>query len=201
LASTLEFTPHNQRREITPDNPVLLVTGDGLSLPDDLHRFLEWKIDHDAMAVGRSINLYPGEVKHWANVDCEECKHWAENLRGAPIRHTMGDYPWFDIDWGIENCELHPDDIFWHGSSGLFAAYIGLAMGYEKIVLAGCPLDKNGHWYWEGLEENTGPNWKDEDYTSWLEFAHEEKAQKVKSMSGFTAKVLGVPTPDWLCTK
>lgn len=194
----MQFAIHNQRREIAIEHPVLLITGDGSSLPDDLERFLSWDIGHDAMAIGRSINHYPGEVKHWANVDCEECKHWAENLKGNPIRHTMGDWEWFDIDWGIENCEIHPDDILWHGSTSLFAAYIGIEMGYQKIVMAGCPLDKNGHWYFADLDENTGPNWKQQSYDAWMEFAMDKKSDQARSFSGFTAEVLGIPDKEWL---
>jgi len=193
----MNFHPHKCSRELERNSDLLLITGDGRSLPDDLDRFLSWDIGHDVMAIGRSINYYPGKVKHWANVDGEESKWWAEHLRGNPIRHTMGDCAGFDVDWGIENCELKPDDILWHGSTSLFSAYIGLEMGYEKIILAGCPLDRNGHWYFGNMPDNEGPAWKDQSYEAWHEFWCDTRSDRVRSFSGFTAEVLGKPTKEW----
>ena len=198
----MEFYPVTIRREldITPINPLLLVSGDGSSLLNDLKWFIWQSVDADIMAIGRSINIHADPVRHWASVDSEELKNWAENLPGDPIRHTMGDWPWFDVDWGIKNCDIKPDDIIWHGSSSLFCAYIGLAMGYEKILLAGCPLDNNGHWYFEGLPKglNTGPAWNNQSYDAWREFAQLPESKKVRSLSGFTAEILGKPTEDWI---
>uniref|UniRef100_A0A6M3KIV2 Uncharacterized protein n=1 Tax=viral metagenome TaxID=1070528 RepID=A0A6M3KIV2_9ZZZZ len=87
------------------------------------------------------------------------------------------------------------DEILWHGSSALFAAYICLTLGYKKIVLAGCPLDSNGHWYFPANQ--LGPRWTGESYQAWLDFAREPEAKKVKSLSGYTAQIVGEATREW----
>ena len=70
-------------------------------------------------------------------------------------------------------------------------------MGYQKIVLAGCPMDQLGHWY--GLDgEEDGVYWDDQDREVWHDFVKMDEAKKVKSFSGFTKDVLGVPTDKWL---
>lgn len=184
-----------KRRWHEPQEGTLLITGDGKTLPDDLARFLATKIDHEVLCIGRSIKLYPGEVTHYADVDADAGKWVCENLvknhpgKGNPITHTLGDVPWFDVGWDLDECLIHSDDILWHGSTSLFAVLVGLAMGYDQIILAGCPLDSKGHWYDEA--EQYGPRWTFESYQSWLEFAMTEDCQKVTSMSGYTAIMVG----------
>jgi hypothetical protein len=80
-------------------------------------------------------------------------------------------------------------DVMWHGSSALFSVLIGLEMGYTRIYLAGCPLDSKGHWYFP--DEDYGPRWTMETYQAWLDFMDTPEAQRVRSLSGYTAKMLG----------
>lgn len=162
---------------------VLLITGDGRTVHGDLEFFKSWGISHDIMAIGRSIKLHE-KADHWANVDGPGSKWWAEHLPGKPIRHTLGDCDGYDCIWD----DGKPDGDPWYGSSALFAAIIALEMGYERIVLAGCPLDHDGHWYFG--PEFDGPEWRPEDYAAWIEFSCTPRAKKVKSLSGFTKRVL-----------
>jgi len=179
---------------------VVLITGDGRSLPGDLDCFLSWGIPHEVMAIGRSITKYPGNVQHWANVDGSDSKWWAEHLPlkndgKMPIRHSLGDLPGYDIDWEIKDCAWVDDHVLWHGSSALFAVFISLALGFKKIVLAGCPLDSNGHWFFP--EDIKGPRWTVESFMAWLDFAREPEAAKVRSLSGYTAQIVGEATREW----
>lgn len=179
---------------------VILITGDGRTLPEDLGKFLSWNIPHEVMSIGRSINKYPGDVHHWANVDGADSRWWAENIplknQGEmPIRHSLGELAGYDIDWEIKDCPWGMDEILWHGSTSLFAAYISIAMGYQKVVLAGCPLDSEGHWYFG--PEHKGPRWTGETYQAWLDFAREPEAQKVRSLSGYTAQIVGEAAREW----
>jgi hypothetical protein len=177
------------------NHDVLLITGDGKPLPQDLETFMDLGIDHDVMCIGRSIQIYPGLVDHYADVDADAGKWVAENLiknnpdKGYPIRHTLGDVAWFDVCWEIEDCLIPSEDILWHGSTALFCVLIGIAMEYQQIVLAGCPMDSKGHWYFP--EETYGPKWTFESYQSWFEFAATEDAKKVCSLSGYTKQLLG----------
>ncbi len=170
-------------------NDVALVTGDGRTLPDDLERFLGRGVPHDVISIGRSINFYPGTILHWANVDGNESKWWAENLplknRGVlPIRHSLGDFDWYDVDWD----DGKDKQAAWYGSSALFAVLAALEMGYQRIVMAGCPMDGEGHWFYG--PEIKGPEWRPEDYQVWIDFARTDGAKRVKSLSGFTKEIL-----------
>ncbi len=162
-------------------------------------------------AIGRSIKVYPGKVQHWFNGDGDGAKHWAENLingEGA-IRHTLGEFEGFDVDWEISQPDYHnalltkEPGLRLHGSSSFFATLAGISMGYDKVVLAGCPLDTEGHWYYgdelyeSQPEEVYGPTWMGYDFMAWLDFAQTKKAEKVRSLSGYTAKIIGQATRSW----
>lgn len=77
------------------------------------------------------------------------------------------------------------------GSSGLFACYAALLMGYDRIVLAGVPMDGSGHFF--------DPPWVNQsqfgraDRIEW-EWARENVfANRVRSLSGITRDMLGAP--------
>ena len=194
---------HEAKVEVKPENSVALITGDGRTFPADLKEFLSWDIPHDVMAMGRSLNAYPGRVMHWANVDSYEAIWWAEHLPlknngKMPIRHTLGEHRGFDVDWEIVDEIIFEkgDNSLWYGSSSLFAAYACLALGYTRIVLAGCPLDSKGWWFFH--ESEVGPRWQGECFMAWLEFAKNGGQEKVRSLSGYTAQIIGKPEKEWL---
>jgi hypothetical protein len=131
-----------------------------------------------------------------------------------PIDHHVGCHPYDVLLFGLyrraaypnqphvytHSCRIHdevsheqhlipqflwdfPD--YYHGSSVLTGVLAGLAMGYERIVLAGVPLEGgyyyNPYWYFP---------YKDTFISDW------EKAAKVTSLSGLTRELLG--EPKWL---
>ncbi len=193
---------HESKVEVKPGNEVVLITGDGRTFPQDMAEFLSWEIPHDVMAMGRSLNAYPGNVMHWGNVDAYEAIWWAENLPlknngKMPIRHTLGEHRGFDVDWEIiDEIKFEKgDNSMWYGSSALFCVYIALALGYEKIILAGCPMDSKGWWFFD--EREVGPRWQGECFMAFLEFAKKSESYKVKSLSGYTAQIVGHATKAW----
>jgi len=182
---------------LTRPNDTCLILGDGRSAPQDMYSFLEWGVPHDVISIGRSINLYEGNILHWANVDGSDSKWWAEHLPlknngKMPLRHTIGELDWYDVIWD----DGLPDGSAWHGSTALFAALIALQMDYHKIILAGCPLDEAGHWYHN--DDQKGPIWEGGTYRRWLDFSEEDDAVRVRSMSGYTAKIVGHADRRWL---
>uniref|UniRef100_A0A6M3KFL3 Uncharacterized protein n=1 Tax=viral metagenome TaxID=1070528 RepID=A0A6M3KFL3_9ZZZZ len=193
--------------ELKPGHLVLLILGDGDSMPSDLKTFLSWGIPHDVGALGRGIKDYPGKVQHWFNADGDSAIHWARNLPNGldTIKHSFGEIDGFDVDWDITQHDYHFDIITGekalrtHGSSALFGTFAGLHIGYEKIVLAGCPLDTNGHYYWpDKRKETLGPIWLGFDFMAWLDFAEMPEADRVRSLSGYTAKMIGEATREWV---
>ncbi|MCK9362134.1 MAG: hypothetical protein M0P74_00805 [Syntrophales bacterium] len=73
------------------------------------------------------------------------------------------------------------------GSSALLGVQAALLLGYERIILCGCPL--------------TGRNEKSTDYSTFRDGWKErtkELAGCVRSMSGWTRDFLGSPDEQWL---
>jgi len=105
---------------------------------------------------------------------------------------------------GVHTCSIGPNDMnVWpwsgQGTSGLNAVLTGLAMGYDRIVLCGIPLDDEGHYFdapWvrsrftqEIREGHENPQWP----RYWDRFARKCFDNKVRSMSGRTRDMLGGP--------
>ncbi len=195
-----------QQKEIIKNSDIVLICGDGKALLKDIKTFLDWKLPHDAYCVGRSIKAYPGIVTHYADVDADAGFWVASNVEknnpekvgeaGYICKHTLGGCPAFHFDWEINGCPWDMDEVLWHGSTGLFAVLSAIAMGYEKIVMAGMPIDSKGHWYFP--DEEYGPKWTMETYQNWFEFAALDASKKARSLSGYTALLLGEPTRGWL---
>lgn len=82
-----------------------------------------------------------------------------------------------------------------HGTSALNACYIGIAMGYERIVLIGIPLDNTGHYFEPPWEESNFLREVPEDgsFHFWRLAAKKIFCGRVKSMSGRTRELLGEP--------
>lgn len=178
---------------------IVLIMGDGSCLPDDIQHFLsicygpkDESIRHDIFAVNRSINFY-GPCTHWGAVDGDEAVYQAVQLKLQNrnlLRHAlMPEIAGFDIFW--EPVDIPAED--WRGNSALFAVEACLAMGYKKIVLAGCPMDHNGHWY---APHYSGPLWTEDAYKRWEKL--EETKPPIRSMSGWTKELFGELTREWL---
>ena len=182
---------------------IIMIQGDGRTLPADYARFKEFGVDSDVYCIGRSIRFCPEAVDHWGNVDGAEAIWWATNLvnkwRIKPQTHTLFEMRGFTHCWNIEQGDYGMEDVMWHGSTALFAAMTCVAMGYERIVLCGCPMDGNGHWY--EPEDMLGPRWTGESYQAWLDFKDAPESEKVRSMSGYTKTMLGEPTIEWLSSR
>uniref|UniRef100_A0A6M3MAM2 Uncharacterized protein n=1 Tax=viral metagenome TaxID=1070528 RepID=A0A6M3MAM2_9ZZZZ len=77
------------------------------------------------------------------------------------------------------------------GSSAFLGCQAAIGLGYEKIVLCGCPMQGKNFI-----------NKKATDYDKfqkgWVKFAPQMFGDKVKSMSGFTRDLMGFPTKEWL---
>jgi len=197
LTLTKEAIPIRRRHD------VLLITGDGKLLELDIAQFLEWDVPHDTMCIGKSGKAYPGKIQHYADVDADEGKWVAENLdkaypgkiNGEIIRHTLGEVDWFDAGWDLVGNPWPSEDVMWHGSTSFFAVLAGLEMGYKRIILAGCPLDSNGHWCFP--DEKDGPKWTGATYQVWFEFTNDIRSDLVRSMSGYTKILLGDPRKEF----
>jgi hypothetical protein len=185
----------------TRKHDMVLITGDARCLVDDLNKFSSLgHYPRDVYCIGRSYRHFL-QLDHWGMVDGEENCWWAENLpdlwRNGKQRHTLGEIRGFDFDWDSDQPNFDDRGDKWWGSSALFAVLTSLAMGYSRIVLAGCPLDNGGHWY-ELENEITPVFWDEGDFDAWRLFKKQEESKLVKSLSGFTKLLLGRPSKKWL---
>lgn len=178
----------------------VLVTGDGLSLKEDVEKFESWDIPHDLFCCNRSLLFFQRPVNHWAAVDSEECMWLAQYYNpdnGHFLRHSIGACGGFDVYWTAKGTQTEFGRRLWIGNTGYFAILCAIGMGYEKIIVAGMPLDRERHWY--DPEGTEGPIWLGDTYTIWLDFRTKcLNSYKARSLSGYSAAILGEAKKEWL---
>jgi len=191
---------------------IVLITGDGHCLAQDVKTFNSWAIPHDIYAVNRSLVFHERQVDHWAAVDIEETAWFTQHISGKIepdkfiLRHTLGE----EVKWGdVDSLGLF--DVYWKmdykfendyqrrtfvGNTGYFAMLTAIKMGYKKIVLAGIPIDFGPHFY--DPPEMDGPQWGGMTFAQWMDFKmFVPEADKVRSMSRYSAFILGTATKEW----
>lgn len=78
-------------------------------------------------------------------------------------------------------------------SSGGYAAKVALDDGFERVVLAGVPMETNGSHFARGK-----PWLQRDSFTIGFEKSVPFFAGRVRSVSGWTRELLGCPDRDWL---
>jgi hypothetical protein len=164
----------------------LLVMGGGRCVWEDLEQLGQWS---GATMTANEVGAhYQGSIDHWASLHPDFFPFWIgrRSLLGMSVHflcHAQKrSCPAVDCVWS-----------FSHGTadSGLFAVSVGLAMGYDKVVLAGVPLDNDGHYYDAPGYVST---FNDRPTTLEWEAARESVFEdRVRSLSGRTRSLLGAP--------
>lgn len=146
--------------------------------------------------------VWPGVMDAWVSL------HGAVFLRYVAQRDARGLPPHRQVLTSLEEAEqgrkpacitglvehLFPGQIS-SGTSGLMAVKVALDdLGFDRAVLCGMPIQGSaGHlqvhrYQWTGEQTYR---------RGWLEAMPHIK-DRVRSMSGWTRKVLGRPTPEWI---
>ncbi len=159
---------------------------------DKAHALLKGKTHHVMCINDAAIHVMGHPINHIVSLHAEfpgalrKIQMAARNL-GQSQTHSDKPNGGIDIVWNFYNVG---------GTSALFGAKIGIAMGYKKIILCGCPLDGTGH-YWEDPSTKgildchaIGDVWR----SAARDYLH----GYVKSFSGRTKDYLGEPTEEWL---
>jgi len=175
------------------ESPLLLIAGSARCVWQDIKTFYKSNLYHDVMCVNDVGMHFPGRVDHWYSNDSRMIQRWRAARRPRYTREHDREMP------PVTHSCFGGADYRWpwpgHGSSGLNAVYTGLALGYQRIVLAGIPLDNSGHYF--------DPPWVKGNFVSevpdrkgapkyWQMAAREVFHGRVRSMSGRTADLLGV---------
>lgn len=173
----------------------LLVIGGGRTVWADLAAaagpdLKRWK--GEILAVNDVGAHYHHKIAHWATLHPGYMPGWMDYRLGhcygnrePVVTHAQRPHPGIDCAWRLANVG---------GTSGLFACYVGLMLGYGEIALAGVPIDNAGHYFdppgaaTDFADRATGIAW---------EAARDGIfAGRVTSLSGNTRAWLGPPA--WL---
>lgn len=169
----------------------VLILGAADCLWQDLRALGHW--DGDVMAVNRSGVHYAGRINHWVTMHPEFLGAWMEARAvsfGPEQFTTWAQSEGDDIDHAVTDIEPR-------GSSGLFAVRVALqCLGCERVVLAGMPIDDRPHFY-DADGKRSGPPFR-YYMPDWLRARRREFKGRVRSMSGWTGEVLGLPDKEWL---
>jgi hypothetical protein len=187
--------------DLKPDgqNDIMLIVGDGRDVLKDMIDFVRFEQPFDLMCINFSPKIMPKnlDIHHYIAGDShtKEMQKIAESLPCNTIRHCWNrNSKHFDVRWARNTSKS------WTGTTANLGIKIGIALGYLKIVLAGCPMDESGNWYTKSLPENdvkkhknhTAHLWK------WTEIGSRPIGRFIRSMSGNTARIFGKPDAEWL---
>ena len=150
--------------------------------------------DTDILCINDIVMHFPGKVKHFFSNDSTFTPRWLlsrrRNLRKAygPVEYVHTCNKGAEYNWPWDG----------QGTSALGAVFSGLAMGYDKIILCGVPLDDTGNYF--------DPPWVKSDFMNnigltgstsikcWGKAMREVFNGKVTSCSGRTRELLGLPS-------
>ncbi len=163
----------------------IILIGRALGWEEDVKSILELIKNPDVMIIGKSC-LYKENIDYFATYHYQDIKLYKDERRKAGYNT---DYKVISHEFkkGVDIIEkfLPPS-----GSSALLGALAAMNLGYERIILCGCPLQgKNDQGY------QYSNFWK-----GWI--AHKGVyGNTVRSVSGWTKQYLGYPDKDWLFEK
>lgn len=178
-----------------------IVIGGGNTVWDDIAEARKLGTYQAVIAVNDVGAEYPGHVDIWATLHPENLPKWTakRHANGFP---PAGMYAAHNGNTNIGRLgRFQPDymtDYRWpemsaSGSSGLFAVKVAIEQGYDRIVLCGVPMQAQAAHFFEARE------WAEvKAFTDAWTVARRHYANKTRSLSGWTAKILGKPSPDWL---
>lgn len=177
---------------------VAFVLGGAKTLHEDWNAALQLVTPHTYIATNETGRDFAGDLPHWCTLHTEKITDWyIERLFDRPGK-VVGQF-WTSNIKTLPNNEFLTPEHFqhvqsWDGSSGLLAVSVAIALGYQKIILCGVPLDKKaGHYFSPDVPWMDGPRYRH----AWIKH-QEEMIPRVKSMSGWTQILLGAPTEEWI---
>ena len=174
----------------------LLIIGCGRGVWEDLHQ-----IDHDhwkgdKMVVKDIGAYYYRPIDHWFTRYPEHLPGWVGHYQRRMekagktlksfLRHAQKEGPSVDHVWRFEGMASHL-------CSGLRAIVVGLALGYDEVVLAGIPKDNSGHFYSSPYEDYFGNHSEERFGEEVMQHMDRLFRGRVSSLSGNTKKWLGAP--------
>uniref|UniRef100_A0A6H1ZEI0 Uncharacterized protein n=1 Tax=viral metagenome TaxID=1070528 RepID=A0A6H1ZEI0_9ZZZZ len=160
---------------------------------------------HDIMVVNDIGIFLPRPLTHWVSYHSDQLPHLVAlregHLGNSQIKrhiHTHGapKPEGAECRWEFEAAG---------GTSTLFGVRVALAMGYDRVVLCGAPMDSGGHawtpppemWVPDSFVKH-GRFGNERLEQDWLQARDNEFSGRVRSLSGRTREWLGCPNGEWL---
>lgn len=172
--------------------PVAICLGGALSVWDDLKKAMELVKDrpHLIVAANHAGLLFPGDIDAWVTLHPELLPEWMADRKEAGFND---DYQAFVHSNRRKLFDVEEVPQRWSASSGIFAAQVALdALDCAGAILCGVPIAPEG-----GHIVDPGEWPLSERYRPGVLQARDQGAP-IRSMSGWTAKVLGKPSKSWL---
>lgn len=170
-----------------------LVLGDAACVREDAEAALKL-FKPTVVAAANNIGIeWPGHLDYWFTLHPGACIDWPGIVDATRRRVKAGrNKPQIWAHKAAGGIDRHTPD--WGGSTGLLGCKGLIEMGFERIVLAGVPMNTTPHFY-------SNQPWRQvERYRQAWTRQLADLAPFVRSMSGWTQELLGAPDPDWLGT-
>lgn len=178
-----------------------VICGGARSVFDELEQVLEKEPKVTIFAVN-DVGMYLANVHHWVSLHSDKLKAWRDvraldSSLGQDFKtHSIPPKePWDGIDYAW--MELGPSSF---AISGYFAMQVAYLMGFDPIILCGCPGDKTPRFFESSKARidqfgyGTGENHYDKSVMEQL--VNEMKRvpefkKRVRSVFGFTKQFFG----------
>ena len=145
------------------------------------------------MTVNDMVMHFPWTVTHAYSNDWDMLPKWVAARRPRYRKD-------YDGDIQLHCCHKCPGATQWdlpgNGTSSLGAVQVAQKMGYKEIVLAGIPLDGNGHYFDPPVGFDGSRKWSNFDNevaskgTNSVQYWQKPKLQGVISLSGRIKEML-----------
>jgi hypothetical protein len=169
----------------------LLLIGSAAGVWEDLRRYEPIHGKQDRMAVNDMMSHYPGRLDHGVTLHKDKLPGFGFNQAYRASHEAwppMQTHSKYKHDWVKHVWPIHRDG----GTSGLFGVFIGLLMGYDRVILAGIPCDDSPRFFdppWQKHEQFG----RETTHQEWLKARDRVFDGRVKSLSGNTKIWLGEP--------
>lgn len=144
---------------------------------------------YDFLAVGLDCaDRYLGRIEHAVSYHPREFKAYVKDYKTVPGFYERRAAAGGNLDY---QTHTHSRPELGHrvwpyhqpsGSSAMLGVEVAIGLGYEKIIVAGCPLTDKGYARFQKGWDARLDKIKD----------------KVRAMSGYPRQLLGAPTEEWL---
>ena len=175
----------------TQANKIAICLGGAMSAWEELERAREMAPDAMLVACNNAGRDIDGPLDIWVTMHPDLMPKWeaARSKAGKPDAGLI-----YHAGHRAGKIKRSIPIASWGGSSGLLTITCALENGATHVILCGIPLHQHGRHY-----DGTHKLWGEASQYRGAWERHLPKMEgKVKSFSGWTARLLGEPTKDWL---